>query len=71
MTLENGTTHISWWPGTDQTRLPLPRPYNFLIEANTLMSGRLRFGDDNDLEEREPDVAIKINGLDEAAIEAW
>ncbi len=69
ITLENGT-HISWWPsahGREGSYYP-EQPYLYSASPNKYQS----FYRDVELEgNRLPDFSIKIDGLDEDAIEKW
>ena len=63
ITLENGT-HISWWPNTD-TAKGLGNVYTADAYENQT------FARDVEYEGKSPDVNIKIENLDEEAIEKW
>jgi len=69
ITLEDGT-HISWWPqGNEQTgRRGSLRRFD-IYEADAYLDQTKQ--DDVDLEEKEADEAIHIDGLNEAAIRQW
>ena len=67
ITLDNGT-HISWWPS------PSGRDYTFGQSVpiySAPPNDPQALTDDINLEGQLPDVEIVINGLDEAAIDAW
>ncbi len=65
VTLENGT-HISWWPNTE-TANPSVIPNVYTADANSDQT----LTDDISMENQSPDSVIKIEGLDEGAIENW
>jgi RHS repeat-associated protein len=65
ITLDNGR-HISWWPSADHQGL-LKSLDIYSAPANPNQT----YADDVRLEEQAPDYTIRIEGLDEVAIENW